>query len=157
MREGTPWYEAFFDAEYLRLYEHQFTEERAEKEVSFVLEALGLAAGASLLDLCCGQGRHAVVFAGRGLEVTAQDLSREYVALAEEAAAAAGVELRSVVGDMREIPFENEFDAVVNMFTSFGYLESEAEESEGARGDGAGAEAGRPPAAGHDQPGMGGR
>jgi len=128
MADGAPWYETFFDADYLRVYDHQFTPERAEKEVAFAERALGLAPASSLLDLCCGQGRHAILFAGRGHEVTAQDLSPEYIDLAGRAAAAAGVTLRTVAADMRAIPFEGEFDAVVNMFTSFGYLETEAED-----------------------------
>ena len=45
-----------------------------------------------------------------------------------KAAEAAKVKIETVAGDMREIPFENKFDAIVNMYSSFGYLESEAED-----------------------------
>ena len=63
-----------------------------------------------------------------GLKVTGLDMSEEYLALARSAAREVGVELRLVYGDMREIPFRGEFDAVVNMFTAFGYFESEADD-----------------------------
>jgi ubiquinone/menaquinone biosynthesis C-methylase UbiE len=84
--------------------------------------------GASVLDLCCGQGRHAVNLAKRGLKVTGLDLNSEYLELAQHAAQASNVQLETVAADMREIPFENKFDAIVNMYSSFGYLESEAED-----------------------------
>src|SRR5262249_26839941 len=80
------------------------------------------------LDLCCGQGRHAVPFARRGFEVTALDLNAVYLEKAEQAARAANVALKTVAADMREIPFDDYFYAIVNMYSSFGYLESDAED-----------------------------
>jgi SAM-dependent methyltransferase len=126
--QGSAWYVDFFRSDYLNVYGHMFTEERAEKESTFVARALELKASASVLDLCCGQGRHSVQLAKRGLKVTGLDLNPDYVALAREAAVAAKVEIETVAADMREIPFENKFDAIVNMYSSFGYLESEAED-----------------------------
>ena len=66
--------------------------------------------------------------AKRGFKVTGLDLNAEYLDLASKAADAAKVKIETVAGDMREIPFENKFDAIVNMYSSFGYLESEAED-----------------------------
>ncbi len=94
----------------------------APAEASFVLKRLGLGKGAALLDLCCGPGRHAVEFARRGLAVTGYDYSRQYLREAAARAKKAGVELRLVRGDMRELPFRGEFDAVADLFTSFGYF-----------------------------------
>ncbi|MDO8806513.1 MAG: class I SAM-dependent methyltransferase [Elusimicrobiota bacterium] len=97
--------------------------EQAPAEAAFVLKQLKLKKGAALLDLCCGPGRHAVEFAKRGLAVTGLDFSREYL---EEAAARARkkkVKLRLVCGDMRRLKFDREFDAAVNLFTSFGYFQ----------------------------------
>jgi len=122
------WYVDFFRGDYLNVYGHMFTEERAEKESAFVVNALGLKAGASVLDLCCGQGRHSVQLAKSGLRVTGLDLNPDYVELAQQAAKASKVEVETVTADMREIPFANKFDAIVNMYSSFGYLESEAED-----------------------------
>jgi SAM-dependent methyltransferase len=129
MGERAPWYERFFGRDYLEVYGYQFTQERAEQEVDFAVKALRLTPGESLLDLCCGQGRHAVLLAGRGLRVTALDLSSEYLELARDAGREKGVVLETVNADMREIPFEARFDAIVNMFSSFGYLETEAEDA----------------------------
>ncbi len=126
--QGSAWYVDFFRSDYLNVYGHMFTEERAEKESAFVARTLGLKAGASVLDLCCGQGRHSVQLAKRGFKVTGLDLNAEYLDLASKAAEADKVKIETVAADMREIPFENKFDAIVNMYSSFGYLESEAED-----------------------------
>jgi SAM-dependent methyltransferase len=96
--------------------------------VAFVEDTLDLKPSSSILDLCCGTGRHAVLLAKRGFEVTAQDLSESYLERASQAAEAAGVGLSVAHSDMRSIPFEAAFDAVINMFTAFGYLESEEED-----------------------------
>jgi SAM-dependent methyltransferase len=126
--QGSAWYVDFFRADYLNVYGHLFTEERAEKESNFVASALDLKSGAEVLDLCCGQGRHSVQLAKRGLRVTGLDLNPDYVQLAQEAAAASKISIETIAADMREIPFANKFDAIVNMYSSFGYLESEAED-----------------------------
>ncbi|MDO8431250.1 MAG: class I SAM-dependent methyltransferase [Candidatus Binatus sp.] len=126
--QPSPWYVDFFRNDYLSVYDHQFTAERAEKEVAFAEKALQLSPGSQLLDLCCGQGRHSVLLAKHGFLVTALDLNSSYLELAQKAALAANVKLTTITGDMRRIPFHNYFDAVVNMYSSFGYLESEAED-----------------------------
>jgi SAM-dependent methyltransferase len=126
--QGAAWYVDFFRGDYLNVYGHMFTEERAEKESAFVARVLGLQPTASVLDLCCGQGRHSIQLAKRGLRVTSLDLNAEYVELARKAAESAKVAIETVTADMREIPFANKFDAIVNMYSSFGYLESEAED-----------------------------
>lgn len=123
-----PWYVTFFGDDYLDAYAHTLTVERTEREVAFVLEALGLRPGDELLDLCCGPGRHAVRLAKRGLRVTGQDLSEAYLRRATQVAEAEGVRIETVCRDMRDIPFERRFDAVVNLFSAFGYLESDDED-----------------------------
>ena len=126
--QGSAWYVDFFRSDYLNVYGHMFTEERAEKESAFVASVLDLKPGSSVLDLCCGQGRHSVNLAKRGFKVTGLDLNPDYVELAQQAAKASNVAIETVAADMRKIPFENKFDAIVNMYSSFGYLESEAED-----------------------------
>ena len=126
--QRSTWYVDFFRADYLNVYNHLFTAERAEKEAAFAERVLELKGGARILDLCCGQGRHSVLLARRGFEVTGLDLSPAYLELVRQSAAAAGVTLETIEADMREIPFRDHFDAIVNMYSSFGYLESEAED-----------------------------
>jgi SAM-dependent methyltransferase len=122
-----PWYEEFFDEDYMRfhLVGGQREADRAPAECDFIVNALGLKPGDRVLDLCCGQGRHAVELARRGFEVTGADLSGYLLGLARDAAQQARVEVRFHRGDMRELPWEEEFDAVIVMFTAFGYFDSE--------------------------------
>jgi cyclopropane fatty-acyl-phospholipid synthase-like methyltransferase len=129
MSQEPAWYESFFGQDYLDVYGYQFTEERARKETTFAAKALELKAGERVLDLCCGQGRHAVILAEMGMQVTGLDLSEHYLQLTEAAAQERGVEVATVKADMRAIPSDSPFDAIVNMFSSFGYLESEEEDA----------------------------
>ncbi len=122
------WYRSFFGQDYLDVYSHLLTEERSEAEAGFVIRALDLEPGDRVLDLCCGTGRHAVPLARAGLEVTGLDMSEEYLAQARSAAREAGVKVRFEQGDMREIPFREEFDAVVNLFTAFGYFDDDSDD-----------------------------
>lgn len=122
------WYVNFFGEDYLNIYRHTLTAERSEKEVAFAERQLELEVGSRVLDLCCGPGRHSVLLARRGYKVTGLDLSESYLDLARRAASDAEVALEAVSADMREIPFNNHFDAVINMYSSFGYLESEADD-----------------------------
>ena len=80
-----------------------------------------------MLDLACGHGRHSVELARHGCAVTGVDLSEPSLALAAARAAEAGVEVRLERADMRRIAFDAEFDAVINMFTAFGYFVDDAE------------------------------
>src|SRR6266404_4597198 len=100
--QGSAWYVDFFRSDYLNVYAHTFTEERAQKEAGFVATALDLKSGATVLDLCCGQGRHAVELAKRGLRVTGLDLNAEYLELTQRAAESSGVKLETAAADMRE-------------------------------------------------------
>ena len=124
-----PWYKTFFGEDYLRIYDF-LTPERTGREVEGVVGLLGLPEGSAILDLCCGHGRHSIELAKRGFRVTGLDLSGVFLEHAREAAESEGVDVRWMEGDMRRIPFEGEFDAVINMFTAFGYLESEEEDQE---------------------------
>jgi SAM-dependent methyltransferase len=121
------WYLDYFDDEYLRLYAPHLRTERNEAEVEGVIRALELEPGAEILDLACGQGRHAVPLAQRGYRVTGLDLSPVLLRHAREHAEEAGVEIEFRQGDMREIPWTGRFDAVINLFTAFGYFEDNAE------------------------------
>jgi SAM-dependent methyltransferase len=122
------WYAGFFDSEWLEMRGEVTPPERTQREVEFALEALALPAGARVLDVACGHGRHTLELARRGFRVTGVDLSEPSLALAREAAADEDLDVELVHADMREIPFREEFDAAVNLFTSFGYLESEQED-----------------------------
>jgi SAM-dependent methyltransferase len=123
-----PWFETFFGPDYFEIYRDFLTPERTASEVDGVVELLGLAPGARVLDLACGHGRHAIPLAERGFAVTGYDLSETFLGRARAEASARDVHVRWRQGDMRELPFHQEFEAVVNLFTSFGYFSDEADD-----------------------------
>jgi SAM-dependent methyltransferase len=124
-----PWYVDFFDDDYLELFLPFLTAERTAAEVRGVVDLLGLAPPARVLDLCCGHGRHAIPLAGLGYRVAGVDLNPRFLQRGARAAAGHGVAVGLVAADMRRLPFTGgRFDAVVNLFNAFGYLESEAED-----------------------------
>jgi SAM-dependent methyltransferase len=117
------WFEGFFDDEYLRFAVDRFPAEATAAEVDLLVDAVELEPGARVLDLACGHGRHSVELARRGFAVTGVDLSAPSLELAAARAAEAGVAVRFERSDMRRISYEAGFDAVINMFTAFGYFE----------------------------------
>ena len=94
------------------------------------VEAIGSLVGRpveSVLDLCCGPGRHSVAFAKQGSRVTAVDRSPFLLDRGRQYAAAERVDIRWVQEDMRAFIEPAGFDLAVNLFTSFGYFEDPAE------------------------------
>jgi SAM-dependent methyltransferase len=122
------WYEGFFENEWLDLIALARDGERTVGEVDFLVDKLALEPGASVLDLACGHGRHSLELTRRGYRVTGVDLSPRSLELAREAAASEGLDVEFVQSDMRELAFEARFDAAINLFSSFGYFESDDED-----------------------------
>ena len=122
------WYKSFFGPEYLKIYAHVFGEDDSSDQARFVQKILKLKQGDELLDLCCGQGRISIPLARNGIVVTGLDFSNDLLSIARSEALKSEVEIKTVEADMRDIPFESKFDAVINIFTALGYFESDAED-----------------------------
>ena len=99
---------------------------QADEQVGQIL-ALTKCEGQSVLDLCCGPGRHALAFARLGFNVTGVDLSPYLLARAQEQASRLGISIEWVTEDMRTFRRQKAFDLACNMTTSFGYFDDEAE------------------------------
>ena len=93
------------------------------EEVEFICEALELLRGATVLDLCCGQGRHSQLLADRGMKVVGLDSSRFLLTEAQKNASSSENRIHLVEGDTRHIPLKPVCDAVINLYTSFGFFE----------------------------------
>lgn len=102
--------------------------ERAREEIHGVVSLLGIKPEAHILDLCCGVGRHSLELARRGFQVTGVDRAHFYLDRASKQAEAGGLKVEFVHDDMRTFYRPDTFDAVINMFTSFGYFEDPAED-----------------------------
>ncbi len=94
----------------------------AEVEIAWILAHAARPSGARVLDAPCGFGRHSVLLARRGFDVTGVDLSATELERARHRGAAAGVTLRLVQQDMRDMDFSTEFDLALNLFSSIGYF-----------------------------------
>jgi SAM-dependent methyltransferase len=123
------WWTSFFDARYLLEYEPLFDLARDRREVARLIDILELPVGARVLDCPSGQGRHAHLLAEAGYDVDGVDYSRELLAQAKIRGTAAG--LRYTRADMRSLPgkWNSRFDAVVNLFTSFGFFANPADDA----------------------------
>jgi ubiquinone/menaquinone biosynthesis C-methylase UbiE len=124
---GAPvaWYEQSFGADYLTVYKHRDCT-HAEQEVQQMIDWLRLPRGAKVLDLCCGMGRHSFTLAEFGFDVTGLDLSEALLAEAKKQDRSSRV--KWLQSDMRHVPQPSaHFDAVVNLFTSFGYFDEDKE------------------------------
>lgn len=117
------WWRKYFSEDYLKLYTHDRGE--SSREVQAVIRMLQLRKGQKILDLACGFGRHSVLLAESGFAVTGYDLSDVFLKKAGELADSLAVGLQLQQGDMRDLSYDGEFDAVINMFTAFGFFESE--------------------------------
>ena len=96
-------------------------------EIDKVIKLLDIEKGAKVLDLCCGIGRHSLELARQGYKVVGVDLTKRYLAKARKQAGSEGLNIEFVRDDMREFNRADSFDAAINMFTAFGYFESQAE------------------------------
>lgn len=118
------WYKVFFDKYYLPYVAIRKTNSDTRREVLFIVKNLKLKKGAKILDLACGLCRHGFKLAKMGFNITGIDLNSESLRIARETANKDKLRMKLIKGDMRKIPFKNEFDAVINVFTSFGYFEN---------------------------------
>ena len=116
------WFEEWFGEEYLRVYPHRDDHE-AERAVSLITRTVPFEPGWRVLDVACGAGRHARAFEAAGARCTGVDLSATLLRVARQITGAPLVR-----ADMRQLPIRpRAMDLTVNLFTSFGYFERDAE------------------------------
>lgn len=116
------WYERWFGEEYLLVYEHRSISE-AEQDIKAITPLLDLKESELILDLCCGPGRHDIPLALMGCRVIGLDYSMPLLKLACDGRPLDSTYPLYIRGDAKRIPFRDDaFDAVLNLFTSFGYF-----------------------------------
>lgn len=125
MRKGKVWHESdeFWQTAESVLFSKQRWE-NAPIEIDNVISLLQLKSGAKVLDLCCGVGRHSLELAKKGFLVTGVDRTKRYLIQAKQKAKQAKLPIKFIQADMRKFCRPNAFDAVINMFTAFGYFEN---------------------------------
>lgn len=115
------WYEDWFNSPYYHLLYNNRNEAEAEFFIANLCRKLNLTAGAKLWDLACGKGRHAIALNKMGYDVTGTDLSENNI---ERAGKYSNTRLHFMVHDMRQAFTKNNFNAVLNLFTSIGYFDA---------------------------------
>ena len=115
------WFDSWFDTKYYHILYKDRNYSEAQVFMDNLTHYLNLPEEAKVLDLACGKGRHSVYLNQLGYHVLGADLSENSIA---EASKNTNPNLQFKVHDMRE-PFEEKYDAIFNLFTSFGYFESD--------------------------------
>lgn len=114
------WFAEWFDTSYYHTLYKNRNDEEAEQFISKLLAFLRLKSTAYVLDLACGKGRHSVTLNKHGLNVLGVDLAPNSI---QEARNFLKPGLSFSVHDMREPIIGESFDAIFNLFTSFGYFD----------------------------------
>ncbi|MFP9100546.1 class I SAM-dependent methyltransferase [Flavobacterium sp. RHBU_24] len=122
-KENDSWFASWFDTPYYHILykDRDYTE--AQLFIDNITAYLNLPDDAKILDLACGKGRHSIYLNRLGFDVTGADLSENSI---REAQKSANDTLHFMVHDMRE-PFPTKYDAIFNLFTSFGYFEQDSD------------------------------
>ena len=120
-KEKTQWYASWFDTPYYHILYKDRDHEEAHQFMDNLTNYLNLPEDGKVLDLACGKGRHSVYLNSLGYNVTGVDLSENSIEYAKQFE---NDSLRFEVHDMCK-PYNEKFDAVFNLFTSFGYFDKD--------------------------------
>lgn len=123
------WWTNFFEGQALEHWRHAYTRDESRGQAADIARALCIAPGERLLDVPCGNGRLALELANRGTLVSALDASEDLLSEARRTAVERGLEVEFRRGDMRALPWNAEFDAVLCAGNSFGYFDEEGNQA----------------------------
>ncbi|WP_410220131.1 class I SAM-dependent methyltransferase [Pedobacter sp.] len=118
------WFQNWFNSPYYHILYSQRNDAEAELLMDNLLAYLKPGANSKILDIACGRGRHSIYLNKKGYDVTGIDLSEQNIKYAQQFEQK---NLHFYVHDMRRLSYINYFDIALNLFTSFGYFETEKE------------------------------
>lgn len=121
--ESNAWFASWFDTSYYHILYKDRNDDEAKRFIDKLSTYLNINESDKVLDLCCGKGRHSVYLNELGFDVTGLDLSENSIKFASQFE---NKTLQFGVHDMRDA-LQNQYDVVFNLFTSFGYFDSEAD------------------------------
>lgn len=114
------WFSTWFDTQYYHILYKNRNDKEAQGFMDNITEYLNMPENGTILDLACGKGRHSIYLNKLGYQVTGVDLSENSIATANQSS---NDTLEFKTHDMRE-PMNETYDAVFNLFTSFGYFDT---------------------------------
>ena len=118
------WYEKWFNTKYYHILYANRDYEEAKLFINNLASHLKLKKNTKIIDIACGNGRHAIYLNLLGYDVTGIDLSKKNI---ESASKSSKKNLQFFVHDMRKLFKQNEYDLAVNLFTSFGYFDKDSD------------------------------
>lgn len=118
-KDTTAWYASWFDTPYYHILYADRDHAEAHQFMDNLVHYLNLPEQGKILDLACGKGRHSIYLNSLGFDVTGVDLSENSIAYAKKH------ENKTLHFDVHDMckPYNEKFDAVFNLFTSFGYFD----------------------------------
>ena len=121
IKDKTSWYASWFDTPYYHLLYKERNQTEAQMFMDNLTNYLNISEGSKILDLACGKGRHSKYLNSIGYNVTGVDLSINSIAFAKK------FENENLHFDVHNMckPYNEKFDAIFNLFTSFGYFNKE--------------------------------
>jgi len=121
IKDKTTWYASWFDTPYYHLLYKERNQSEAQMFMDNLTNYLNIPEGSSILDLACGKGRHSKYLNSIGYKVTGVDLSINSIAFAKK------FENKTLHFEVHNMckPYNEKFDAIFNLFTSFGYFNKE--------------------------------
>ena len=123
-KESDNWYSSWFDTPFYHILYKDRNYEEASSFMEELTSFLELPKYSEILDLACGKGRHSKYLNKLGYKVTGVDLSPSSIAYAKQYE---NENLSFIVHDMSK-SFNRKFDAIFNLFTSFGYFDKEEDD-----------------------------
>jgi len=118
------WFSEWFNSPYYHILYKNRDEAEAHRFIDNLQDFFGFSAKNRILDLACGRGRHSIYLNSKGFDVTGIDIASESINYAKRYA---NEHLHFYVHDMRKPYVRDTFCYVLNLFTSFGYFETEGE------------------------------
>ncbi|RDC55563.1 class I SAM-dependent methyltransferase [Pedobacter chinensis] len=116
------WFQYWFNSPYYHILYQQRNDAEAEFFIDNLTKYLHPKADSKMLDIACGKGRHSIYLNKKGYDVTGIDLSEQSIKYAKQFE---NDKLHFLVHDMRKLFYINYFDVALNLFTSFGYFDTE--------------------------------
>jgi len=120
----TDWFTDWFNTSYYHILYKNRNDEDAQLFMRNITKFLQLSTNSYILDLPCGKGRHSIYLNSLGYKVTGADLSENSINHAKNFE---NNSLNFAVKDMRK-PLSQSYDAIFNLFTSFGYFENDEDD-----------------------------
>jgi SAM-dependent methyltransferase len=116
------WFQYWFNSPYYHILYQERNDIEAEFFIDNLCAFLKPQQNSKILDIACGKGRHSIYLNKKGFDVSGIDLSEQSI---KHAKTFENEKLHFFVHDMRKLFYINYFDIALNLFTSFGYFETE--------------------------------